>query len=1513
MPTASPQHPLIQLFHFLTAFAASHQPLPRQLNQQPLADSARFWDELPQSNDYVHVTNHPEDEREWLLQVSLPPQHPCPQPPSVIEDWLANAWQDWRTVEVNHHSQKTHKPFLAKTEIEQFSDNEQRVTAWQTWLSAREQWREVQQRYQTIRDLFAKLQMIYTELQKQSGDLELVLGCAMLQKEPTYQHPLLIKPVQLHFDGLKNRFTLEDSERNTELYLPLLTEITENANLISQTWQTQIESLHPLDEAARVHTQAMQDWLSNQPDCAEVKIDYRPVLFIRSRGGWTAQVATDIVKQLENRHLGDIPLYLRRLAGISAEQTAQNQTTAHTSPENILFALPANPEQYQLAQQLETHDIVLVQGPPGTGKTHTIANLIGHLLAQKKRILITSHSSKALRVLREKVPENIRSLCVSVLDDDKKSKLELGEAVAALSQKMAQGGQLQIAANQLQQQRTQLLSAQKQQLHGQQLCLRCEYEPIIIGGAETPPSEAARIVSDGVGKHDWLPPLLEQERGKLCPLSPTELQWLYASQALIPFAAEQELAAGLPALNDLPSPDDWQQTITTLQQHQQAANSRQHWLWPRLETVHISRLSDSLTTLESLSLELKNLRQQGLWLDHLVEAGLDSPLSHDAWLDFFKLIEHSHQQTQQAQSLLLEYAPSLSPELCADAETLTTLNEIHAYLSAGGSFSWWKMLVNPAWKTILQAARCNDANVSQQVHIEALIAYVSHQQSQQRLIRRWQRQILVINGAELNPQQPSKSAIDWLPHLQQAFLWGQQRWQLFVSQHIQPLGLTLTQLELHITPDLHAQTPRLTRTQQLIQQELIPEWQAHLARHSAEQVATTIHHSQQKLQPFLAHRPSTSVIHALLQALQQQNITAYRDAYQQLQSLLSLSADYQQRLNLLNKLEQGAQQWAQALRLRQPPHHAPLATDKDILHAWRWRQLHDELQYRQQLDLDSISRQLQQTTDDLQRVTAELISQKTWAHQVVAAEPYRQHLIGWQQTQTKIGKGTGKQAQRFRQLAQQQLKQAQYAVPVWIMPLAEVFRSFQVDSQFDVVIVDEACQVDISGLLATYLGKKVVIVGDDEQVSPDAVGTDSGIAQRLQQQYLQDIPNAHLYDGQTSLYDLSKQVAKGQLCLLEHFRCVPAIIGFSNQLSYQGRIKALREPASSQLQAHVVPYRVQGERIGKAKINHGEASAIVKLIQAMCNHPAYTEKTFGVISLLGNEQATLIELQLRAVLPMSVIEERRLLCGNSAQFQGDERDVILLSMVDSNEGDVVSVMRLQGDGARDMYKKRYNVAVSRARDQLWIVHSVNYQTDLKPTDLRRQLLEYAHEQATAHINTETQQTESVFEELVLKQLLARGYQVQTQYPVGYYRIDLVVMGENSRLAVECDGDKYHSGSEKIAEDLARQAILERLGWQFYRIRGSVFFREPEQALAGLWQRLADLGIQPILAEHAVNSSDELLHHEIIRLAEQMDANIEPETVIEEIASTPAVEELPNHQSINELFRQRSEARRKGLI
>jgi len=73
---------------------------------------------------------------------------------------------------------------------------------------------------------------------------------------------------------------------------------------------------------------------------------------------------------------------------------------------------------------------------------------------------------------------------------------------------------------------------------------------------------------------------------------------------------------------------------------------------------------------------------------------------------------------------------------------------------------------------------------------------------------------------------------------------------------------------------------------------------------------------------------------------------------------------------------------------------------------------------------------------------------------------------------------------------------------------------------------------------------------------------------------------------------------------------------------------------------------------------------------------------------------------------------------------------------------------------------------------------------------------------------------------------------------------MVVVGANGkRLAVECDGDRYHP-IEKLPDDMARQAVLERLGWTFVRLRGSQFFRDPDRTLEPLLQRLRALAIEP---------------------------------------------------------------------
>ena len=77
-----------------------------------------------------------------------------------------------------------------------------------------------------------------------------------------------------------------------------------------------------------------------------------------------------------------------------------------------LFPLPANQAQRNVLDRMRSDTAVVVQGPPGTGKTHTIANLVSAYLAEGKRILVTSQKDQALRELRDKVPPELRDLCV---------------------------------------------------------------------------------------------------------------------------------------------------------------------------------------------------------------------------------------------------------------------------------------------------------------------------------------------------------------------------------------------------------------------------------------------------------------------------------------------------------------------------------------------------------------------------------------------------------------------------------------------------------------------------------------------------------------------------------------------------------------------------------------------------------------------------------------------------------------------------------------------------------------------------------------------------------------------------------------------------------------------------------------------------------------------------------------------------------------------------------------------
>src|SRR5262249_775253 len=259
-------------------------------------------------------------------------------------------------------------------------------------------------------------------------------------------------------------------------------------------------------------------------------------------------------------------------------------------------------------------------------------------------------------------------------------------------------------------------------------------------------------------------------------------------------------------------------------------------------------------------------------------------------------------------------------------------------------------------------------------------------------------------------------------------------------------------------------------------------------------------------------------------------------------------------------------------------------------------------------------------SQELLDVTAQLVEKQTWMNQIRQTGSAEKHALGayalMRKKLTKTGKGV--RDADLRAAARREITTAKDAVPVWIMPLFEVAETFDPrKTRFDVVIIDEASQCDPTSLFALYLGHQTIVVGDDEQVTPVAVGTDTGEVKKLIDTYLDGIPHKDVYDGETSVYELAQVAFGGVIRLAEHFRCDPNIIAFSNDLSYKGEIKPLREASSIPFRSHVVHYRVLGGSHQDSNVNEVEAEAIASLICAAVEQPEYANNDDGKPTTFG--------------------------------------------------------------------------------------------------------------------------------------------------------------------------------------------------------------------------------------------------------------------------------------------------------
>ena len=336
-------------------------------------------------------------------------------------------------------------------------------------------------------------------------------------------HPILLQRVELEFDDSVPEFRVVETDHPVDFYSSAFPpgEDFDARKVIAFQRELDAGSFHPLagedtsdyfrSIAARLSAQGEFVADHPRPSTSAPILGRDPVLFLRSRSqGFTAAIET-ILKALEGND--PVPASLAQVVGIEPMDVDHAIVEPRPAPSprgeslDILFSKPANPEQFEIARRLGTQNSVLVQGPPGTGKSHTIANLIGHLLAEGKSILVTSYTTKALNVLRSHVVEELRPLCVSLLDSDADSRHQLEAAVNAIVSRLTTSDEVRLRkeGESSQDERTRLqatIDNTEQQLR---VARESEYRPIGFGGESHTPSEAARWVASGQGTHSWIP------------------------------------------------------------------------------------------------------------------------------------------------------------------------------------------------------------------------------------------------------------------------------------------------------------------------------------------------------------------------------------------------------------------------------------------------------------------------------------------------------------------------------------------------------------------------------------------------------------------------------------------------------------------------------------------------------------------------------------------------------------------------------------------------------------------------------------------------------------------------------------------------------------------------------------------------------------------------------------------------------------------------------------------------
>lgn len=1102
---------------------------------------------------------------------------------------------------------------------------------------------------------------------------------------------------------------------------------------------------------------------------------------------------------------------------------------------DLFLPKPFNEAQLKILRRLEKSVGMVVQGPPGTGKTHTIANIISHYLATGRSVLVTSNGEPALDVLRDQIPEGVRELVVSLLTRDREGQAQLERAVTLINNEVMSLDPHSIEAERVE------LERKIVELRGQSEAIEREVEELATKQLEAIPWQdeqlsarnLALLVADNRSRFDWLRDSLSMRTEHEPQFSDDDIREV--RKARLSLGADLKyLDTELPSPSDLPTASE----ITAIHENLNRARELESQLQSEQARTVSIRTPDSrraaeglLANLEKIAKFLRDVSEdewlRSIFLEWLIE-GTDSEKTSllNALLGDMKLLADERPRFQKL--------PVELPDSFLSDERLKRSIERAA---EGARYLPFNPLTRRGLERLLKQITIEGRTPTSREDWQHVKAFIEFREKLIRFASRWNAASDEYGLPSIDPGNPQSSRMvrDWYSVIATARAVAvaapdviREMRKLFPGVH--DPGSVLIQTD-YLEKIIDVLRIDLHKLQLLDSREKLVRAKQTLAGYSGEIVEELERYLNEEIG--FSDKVSDAVG------------AGWRELIGELQRVRDLRPKLDTVVRVAGLVEQsGAPHWAEELKNVETDGTTDPFTPEHWYEGWQLQRAEAHLKDTDvQERIQELSRRRRLIDNQLERAMAELVKLRTYLglHQRMT-QSRLSALRRFVTAVREMGTGRGKRATRLRGDAREALRKCIDAVPCWIMPTWRISETLPSNLEaFDLVIVDEASQSDVMALPAILRAKQVLIVGDDRQVSPSTIGIEERKLLQIRHSFLKGQPfAAELMPGK-SLYDLGNAIFPGDTVMLnEHFRCVEPIIRFSFQF-YDEKITPVRIPKPSE---RLVPplidvYVKNGKRDGRRRTNEAEAIAVVDEIERIMNDPYFEGRTIGVISLIGAQQAALIQRLLLDRVGEKRFLDHEVICGDAATFQGREKDIMFISMVASPGQAVAQTAR--------QFAQRFNVALSRARDRMYLFRSVQLDDLSNPADLKRKVLEhFEHPMDVGHAVPENalELCESGFERDVFSRLSKLGYDVTPQVAVAGHRIDLVVEGDNDRrLAIELDGDSYH-GPEKWLDDWTRQRRLERVGWTFWRCWASTYYLDREATISELVRVLEEMGIGP---------------------------------------------------------------------